>query len=366
MANPSVSGWPSEGILAASYRQRLEAIRPTKSGWFLAGRGTFIFGDRTWSAPDLIPRLRLLPADSRVVVILYGDVLGTLLEYARHPNVWRRHRVKFVSGAQSHARVLAACVSDAASTGYWPFTLPQAPSLPRSTSGASAGPRFGYVGRISWWKHVHHLVELFTDYSLRRPGHELHLWGPIDNHSWPREKRVHAFGLAGEMLALALERARLAHAQVHYHGLLSPEDVCTAIAGLDVYTTLSTSPAEDFGVSVAQALALEVPCVLSRWGGHREFEDLPEVTTVPVRMMDGPVLDREQLFLAWDNAHLRKVTRAFTSWDSQRRMQEFPDLEKDWPRFAGFSDGLHSIMDAPREGKEFYDYGCTILSPLWE
>ncbi len=119
-----------------------------------------------------------------------------------------------------------------------------------------------------------------------------------------------------------------------------------------VFVSLSTSPEEDFGVSLAQARAEGWPCVLSDWGGHRDVIG-PHVLRIPESALGDPrtaeVLQSARAEVIAQMIHERKTEKKLhpkekkTSSSVTEKFitkKDLVEITQRWRRSVGFpSDG---------------------------
>lgn len=128
-----------------------------------------------------------------------------------------------------------------------------------------------YSGRLTPQKNVLELMHCFVQVLTLRPEMELHIAGNF------HEMGYHFHGIFHDPKDYELrffELVKKSQGKIIYHGFLSQTDLKNLYEKSDVFVSLSTYHDEDFGVSVAQAIARGMRAVLSDWGGHGDFAGL--------------------------------------------------------------------------------------------
>ncbi len=156
--------------------------------------------------------------------------------------------------------------------------------------------RIVYAGRITPQKNVLELMSAFNQAAALDPRLELHLAGDFHDRGY----HMHGLGISPldyrERFRALVEAAG---GRIQYHGFLGQAELAQLFRRCDVTASLSTYHDEDFGVSVAQAMAAGLPALLSDWGGHGGFREAGEVRLIPVTV-DGQQIPRPSVkaFLA--------------------------------------------------------------------
>lgn len=126
---------------------------------------------------------------------------------------------------------------------------------------STEGPlKIGYLGRISRLKNIIPMVQLLSPYLMSNQI-QLHLAGPFDDYDKNDITRGVGFYMKDVMETIK------PYPQIYYHGVKTNDEVYEYLASLDGFCTLSTNPGEDFCFSVAEALRIGLPCLLTKWIG---------------------------------------------------------------------------------------------------
>lgn len=190
---------------------------------------------------------------------------GTLSDYAfRSGSVAKR---VFWPLQQRPALVAAACFHATAEAEYHDIRrmgfrqpvaiIPNAVDLPAITESRNSGLRtLLYLGRLHPEKGVDTLLAAWKEVYREFPGWQLRIVGPD------------IAGYGGQLKAYA-ESHRLQ--RVHFSGPKYGADKMEAYCEAEIYALVS--PSENFGMSVAEALAAGTPAIVSKgapWGGLAE------------------------------------------------------------------------------------------------
>ena len=174
------------------------------------------------------------------------------------------------------------------------------PPFPPVTDGAV---RFFYVGRISYVKGLHVLLEAF--HRLDAPRAELHLIGAAATKA---ERRYEA----------RLHRRYDADRRIHWHGKVRPEEVYKMTA--NYHTSSSSSFLEAFGLNIAEALALGKPVLATRNGGaEMQITDGVNGWFVPSNDVEAMRRKMEEIVRTLHDFDTRLATRAVTPIDAHCR-----------------------------------------------
>ncbi len=271
--------------------------------------------------PDVI-----VVADPRVNIVLLksifkekfffihilGDPIRKLLDI--HQQALFVDKTNLIVGSLANYKILSKIVSQNI-IKYFPFN----PPVETQAHFSKKRKKFLYMGRIAYFKNVHHLINLFDEFcKLNSEQIELTIAGCPSNVNLPAEPMGHYIGYPAEIFLNALEKEKNSNLTVNYLGGLDEDSLKKEVEKADVLVSLSTAPEEDFGLSVLEALGFGKPCILTRWGGYREFEGLEGVSFVPVDKVDnGLVLDKRRFFeLIKKGCLLSKLT--LIEWQNKR------------------------------------------------
>lgn len=215
-------------------------------------------------------------------------------------------RDTFLVSSEAERRTLRLCFPRAR-VRVVPFPLvrriPSASNGGRARTTASRPRRdmmFVYAGRISAQKNLHTLLLALWQLKRTQPQRRLRLeiYGPEDDLGSPNMGlKFKAYGRYLKQLITELGLSK----EVHWKGFVPRAKLQKRLAGTPhVFVSSSLHADENFGAAALYSLAQGNTCVLSSWGGHRDFRKAfgDQVRLVKVHATElGPCLS--PLELAW-------------------------------------------------------------------
>lgn len=140
-----------------------------------------------------------------------------------------------------------------------------------------------YVGRLTLQKNIHLLLESFAIAAEEFPHLKLLLVGDFDDKGAPfhgiEPRRGYYYQYLHRQI-IAFEKKfpnrlflKNTQAAKNVHGLLNASDS---------FISLSTYHDEEFGMAPLESLMCGTPCILTDWGGYKEFLGGPNSFSVPV------------------------------------------------------------------------------------
>jgi len=362
--------WFSANMLSESYLARykreldLVSIKLNQLTDVEAG-ALIIFGDIHYDSAILKEVILDIPLSCHILFHLYGDSFTRLKFFEAHNDLLTGRKIKFVVGSKTSLAICQKIFADKNSVCYAPFFVDylKNDSLKKNKETRKKVKKICYFGRISYFKNVHILIDLFRIFSRSHPEYELHIAGGIDNYRWKNNPSGSYFNYAGEVFSDALRDAQNEGAKVFYHGELSREKVSDFLMEMDMFISLGTCEEEDFGLAVIEALQHNLKVILTRWGGYREFESVKGVALVDVKYKNKTLfIDENQLF--------NHILDAQDS--SNHSMVNFNDLRKkqtidyeDFIKFEGFQEAYRILKSTTFFNKEFFDHGEEFVSSMW-
>ena len=225
-----------------------------------AERSEIMHSHSLWMMPNVYPARAVRGTDCRLVV----SPRGTLSPWALRHHRWRKRVMWFLH--QRRAIVAAALLHATSASEHDDMrgkglrapvaVLPNGidlPELPASKAGPSGRRRLLYLGRIHPIKGIDDLLRAWRNVQASFEGWELHITGP-GNEVY-----------VGQMKALAAE---LGAERVTFTGPAYGAEKSAAYADADLYVLPTHS--ENFGMTVAEALAHATPAIVTRgapWDG---------------------------------------------------------------------------------------------------
>lgn len=137
---------------------------------------------------------------------------------------------------------------------------------------------FVYTGRLSRQKRIHTIVSAFEEAAKDHPDAYLFFYGQTDHLG---DHFLNIWETEGEYLRKLIkihdQLPDELRSRVRFLGNVDWKKLHAVYNGADVFVSLSVHNDEDYGMSVAEAQACGLPCILSSWGGFSSF-DLKDVS----------------------------------------------------------------------------------------
>jgi glycosyltransferase involved in cell wall biosynthesis len=237
-----------------------------------------------------------LQLDTRIAFYVHG--LATIA-------LWPLSRFNVIEFFTSNDVFIGTCTGDMQSLKQTfgnvkakkvPFAIPDhAPS--QSTSNSNIP--IAFIGRISPQKNLDSLISAYARFpaELRRK-HPLFLYGAEDHLGYPNLGLHNRFYL--NFLKMMVKRLGIEE-DVHFKGFVQRDLIQKELGQDYIFVSPTTHSDENFGMAALRSLLSGVPCVLSDWGGHKEFlEDFSkQIKLVDVHLsFSGPGISTEKLFQA--------------------------------------------------------------------
>lgn len=364
----TTSSWGSAVLLSDFNKIRYSKIFDLASGSLQEALKTqgveyYIFGDIHYSGQELLQGMTRLPKSAKCFFHLYGDIFSRLKFFEKNRETFKSYQLRFVLGSESSYRIAKNCFQDERNISYKPFCVQEHTRSVKLKSMTSKKRKILYAGRISYFKNVHQLIKLFDLFTDSETNYELHIAGTPDNVRWRNNPTSSYFNYSGEIFNLALQEVQSKGKAVIYHGQLPHDKLIDLMSGVDTFTTLSTGEEEDFGMAIFEALNENLNVVATKWGGHRQFENLNGVHLIDVHVEGGNLkIIPDDLFKAWKDSLKNSQSLQVRNrlW-----MQPEPDTES-WSSLGVFSEKFSKLQASTSFNKEFYEHGKDILYPLWD
>lgn len=148
-----------------------------------------------------------------------------------------------------------------------PFTISDFPLTHEHLSGHSP---LVYIGRISPQKNLDQMILAYSHLPLNiRENHSLYLYGNEDHLGFPNiglEENRYLEKLKELVNSLNL------HGQVVFKGFVERLQIQNELGSNYIFMSPSTHSDENFGMAAFRALLSGATCILSDWGGHKEYK----------------------------------------------------------------------------------------------
>lgn len=239
---------------------------------------------------------------------VYGDFTLLSPEWAQVVPLLEGFRVRFIVASRAHSELVGNLVGPHTDREICPlasdestFRFTGANHFRRRWKIPPAAPVAIYTGRLSLEKKPDLILQVARQLDEFKTGADLRLviCGKFDDvgEQFGAPDRQENFR---DKWRKALTRLPMdLRSRVIMTGSLRPKNLAEALSASHVFISLSTHHDEDFGLSPAESLMVGTPCVLSDWGGFRDFQSLknhghPACDLVPIRLEnDGPTVDVE-------------------------------------------------------------------------
>jgi hypothetical protein len=213
-----------------------------------------------------------------VYLPIYGDMTIEHEKWRRWDKALRGKNIHFLAASPRSAEQIKSLVSDPSVT-VLPY--PVADCFFDAQRQSVAAHSLVYAGRITPQKNVLELMHAFLTTKQWGDVGQLHIAGQFHDRGYHFHSR----------LVDQAEFERTFHRLVQdsggsilYHGALSQDELTKLFGQCGHVVSLSTYHDEDYGMSVAQAMAMGCVPILSDWGGHGFFLGCQGATAVTVSL----------------------------------------------------------------------------------
>jgi glycosyltransferase involved in cell wall biosynthesis len=250
--------------------------------------------------PDFLPALILLlrkNLDFRGRFIIHSHGNGTKC-FSKESGAltFLEEQDIIVSASRSEAKSIKLCLPKAR-VEVVPFAIGHQRKVDKK-SARSKVTKFVYVGRVSEQKNLHTLIAAFAlafaadEYHKNQRAPVLEIFGKPDGLGSPNmgfASKDYLRYLKMLVKNLGVEKS------VKWRGFVYRDKIQDELSQTPhIFCSPSLHSDEDFGTAALYSLSLGAPAILSRWGGHIDFESKfgsRQVTLLPVtRSPTGPFL----------------------------------------------------------------------------
>ncbi len=202
-----------------------------------------------------------------------------------------------------------------------------------------------YTGRLSQQKNINALLATFAklDQSFR-----LILAGSYDDIGSQTLGMIPPLGFSFHSIQTYLHSLpRDVQNRIQFVGNKTPLELKRLYCEADVFVSLSLYHDEDYGMSLAEALATGLPSVVTGWGGYLDIAERSEITSIiPVRLgKNGFVLPIDQIARKIISLSKKKNDRKASGENIKSVSGKLKKLldGKPSPAFKGFKENLLSF-----------------------
>ncbi len=330
---------------------------------------TIIFGDSRIKLPFWIERiLKGLDKNCRWIIHTFGCFLTRQDEIFLVSKLLQHQEFIIITASEAHLKILQSFFMPHEAVVKIPFSLPVI--LPPTNTGISFREKYDLgrkkvflsASRISHHKNIPQLIDLFEHYHESNPESALMIAGGFDDQAeWD-------LNLKSELFQSSFRRLKENNIPIFYLGQLDQNQLYQCMIEADALISLSTNIGEDFGLVIHEAMSLGLPCLLSSWGGHRDFASDPLVKLIPLEIEGSEIrIDDTKLFQQMnDITQLKRTQRETQNFHSELRQV----LAKPFPKHLGMSSSFktyakHLSLRAFPEIKPFFQEFEAYVYPYW-
>lgn len=218
---------------------------------------------------------------------------------------------------------------------------------------------FLYAGRISEQKNILQMIQLFEKGKADQLPAKIFLAGSSDDLSNEVFGKKNINGQFYKKLQKAINKLpKQLQEKIHFLGHLSQEDLRKAFNGSDFLISLSTHHDEDYGIVITQALKTGLPCLLSPWGGYKDFlRDSQHCSPLHFTSKQGKIRFDQDQFSQWFSHALSSQVRR-TEEDLYPEKSIIEELKsillEDIPSWKGFEQQAYQLAESKKKGLTLY------------
>jgi glycosyltransferase involved in cell wall biosynthesis len=232
-----------------------------------------------------------------IIFHLYGDFSLYYREWIATEQLLKNHKIKFVVASERQQSLVRKFLTHPDSCSVCPFPVVQTEFSFNESQRFEQRRKWNvnddafvllYTGRLSRQKRIHSMISAFADALTIAPEKDMHLflYGLTDNIA---DHFLNIWEVDGEyarkLLRIIEALPEAIASRIHFMGSLASSKLQQVYNGADYFISLSVHNDEDYGMSVAEAQACGLPCILSDWAGFSSFAfpAYPEATSyIPV------------------------------------------------------------------------------------
>ncbi len=271
----------------------------------------------------------------RIIIPIYGNMTIETKRWMRLHESLRGRDVYFLTASTRHYQQVQRLVLQPA---VFRIPYPVAPEFFEPISTSTQGRvKLVYAGRITPQKNVLPLMEAFLRACELNPRLELHIAGTFHHIGYHLHGHdIDAEKFEGRFYELLSQTA----GRIFYHQQLDQAALRSLYDESDYFITLSTHHDEDFGMSLAQAIARGLRGIASDWGGHADFARMADVALIPVSINDLniPIVSMKKLIL-----HLVGLEEKVS--DDVKRYQQSAALRN--YQQSSYRKNFYKLLDMP-------------------
>lgn len=313
---------------------------------------------------------------------VYGCFMGRVNEWLELAKTFEKDSFSFLCASHTQKEAVAQFFTNNENIKSIKIPISNPPILDlherqeiRKELGLKESQRaFIYSGRISYQKNVHHLVRMFHEFNkLHCASFKLFIAGSYDNITPPASPHAYYLNYSYELFSSSLAEANAESTTVCFLGQKSNSEIMRLNLAMDAAISLSTLDGDDHGRSLIEALASGLPILVSRWGGHKDFSDIPQARLLTIFKNDGSL----QIDLEEFNLKMKSITfdnqlenqqwfyQHYNIAQESKSLKEFY-LKSFEPLHISKKMLLHSIrLEKEWNQEEFFNYHEQVLHPYW-
>ena len=354
------SHWQSLNQIYPSMREALRLASPDlawvdvdDSSWVCSGQDA-VYVLNAEAPLDLL--LRNCAPELKVYIPIYGDMTIEHEKWRKWDKTLRGKNIHFVAASPRSAEQIKTLVINPSVT-VLPY--PVADRFFEEQRSGALPHSLVYAGRITPQKNVLELMHAFLVTKEWGDVGQLHIAGKFHDRGFHFHSRLVD---QAEFERTFHKLVQDSQGSILYHGALSQDELALLFGKCRNVVSLSTYHDEDYGLSVAQGMAMGCAPILSDWGGHGFFLDCQGAAAVTLSLDE----------YAIPHPRLKSITKALVMRSADEAASgSIRAWAKANTSIAAVASRLRSILAAPaspyqgqsdnfHEFCDSYDRGRTI------